>query len=421
MGPNRIGHGFTALLAVVTLLGSLVLPAVRAGDSAGATDGVQAALAWAATVEVLGFSGTSLRTVNGTVLREGVVVQTSALTGATRVRIRTRDHKSWESAIAAITNPLIGLTLIQLPESPGQPASFPSDGSYLEGMRVFLLNGPGIAPDSVAARIYENFALRGFPDLCPVDAGIAGAAPAVDGTGRLLGVVCDLSQGPYKMGYIVPAGSVRLLGTSPPRPQSLVSLSDLDRPAFEDDSTATGLLFRGAVLGQSDRYDDARHFLDLAQQRDPMSPEIAFWNGRVLFAQEQFQRAAEEFQLAGSRDSTNYMSWHMAGAALNQAADYAGAEKMYLQALRVKPDAADTYCNLGGAYLNLQRAREAEAAWRNSIRINPRSQGGIAFYNLAKLLEMSGRRAAVDSVCTELSKVNPVWGQRLRDAMKEGH
>lgn len=393
----------------------------RAREAASAVRGGAGARSWAARVDVLDLSGETLRTVNGTLLREGVAVQTTALAGAARVRIQTRDGATWESASVVGTHSMIGMSLLQLPESPSTPAVFPANGSYLARSRVWFLQGPGVGPDSLVGRIYRNFQLRGFPDLCPIDIGIVGAAPAVDSTGRFLGVACDLSEGPYKYGYIIPAGSVGQLVDFQSPPRSLTSLSSPARPGFEEDSTASGLLFRGAVLTQIGQLDEARRFLHLAAERDASLPEVYFWTGQALFAQQQYRQAAEEFLYAAARDSANHEVWHRAGEAFHLAGDYVGAEKMYLKAIQVKPDAAQSYITLGVAYLKMQRGREAEEAWRHSIRVDPRFQEGIAYYNLASEMKHGGRAAAMDSICQELAKMEPAWGQRLREALEKPH
>jgi tetratricopeptide (TPR) repeat protein len=192
-------------------------------------------------------------------------------------------------------------------------------------------------------------------------------------------------------------------------------------PGFENDSTATSLLFRGAVLTQVGQLDDARRFLHLAAERDPSLPEIYFWTGRALLAQEQYQQAAEEFRYAAARDSTEYRTWHLAGTALHLAGNYAEAERMYLRALAIRPDAAETHCTLGVAYLKMERAAEAEAAFRASIRTDPRYGDGLAYYNLASVMQHAKRSAAVDSICEELAQVDPAWSQRLREALAKKH
>jgi hypothetical protein len=421
MSRNMLGKRVAVVWAVGILLGTVGgRPAAAQGTAPGLPT-LKPALASAARVEVLDSAGTVLRTANGTLVKEGVIVQTSALDGSSVARITARDGQSWESSQALATNGLIGLSLLQLPVSPPGAIAFAPNASYQAGSRIFLLNGPGGGPDSLSARIYENFTLRGAPDLCPIDRGIAGAAPAVDATGRFLGVACDLSEGTLKFGYVVPAVSVQVLVTTPAQPQSVASLGGMTAPGFEDAGTITGLLFRGVALTQCNQLDNARHYLGLASAGDASPPEAHFWTGRVLFAQEQYRPAAAAFQRAAAGDPSYRMAWHMAGAALHQAGDYAEAEKMYRKALEVKPDAADTYCNLGGAYFALQRPDDAAAAFRKSIEIDPRYAQGLAWINLAMVLNTTGRRTEAEKVHEDLARINPEWAQRLRDALDGKH
>jgi Flp pilus assembly protein TadD len=421
MQRTRLGGCLPAALAVGILLNGFDGTVARSETKASVDSGFTGALAGSARVEVVDLSGEILRSVNGTLLPDGVVVQTSALVGATRVRVQSREGESWESDTVISAHPLIGLSLLDLSPRPSKPVAFPADGSYRAKMRVWLCNGPGVGPDTMSARIYENFKLRDLPDLCPIDAGIVGAAVAVDSTGRFLGVACDLSEGPYKFGYIVPAGSVAQLVNYRMPPRSVASPVPPARVGFAEDTTATGLLFRGAVLTQIGQLDEARRLLHLAEERDVSLVEIYDWAGRALFAQEQYEQAAEEFQYATRQDSTNYRVWHKAGEALHMAADLPGAERMYRKAIQLKPDAAETYCTLGVTYLKMERGREAEEAWRTSIRIDPRFQGGVAYYNLASKMKHGGRAAAVDSICAELAEVDPSWAQRLREAWEKSH
>ncbi len=395
---------FAALVAVA----AIALPA-RAQSP-----GVTKALAAAVTVELRDAAGRPLRQVNGTVVSQGVVVQTSSLLGATQAEIKARSGETWTVSQVSATNGSVGLAILPLPASFPQALVFPPSGAYMPSSRVFLLNGPGVGPDSVSATIYEHFALRGQPDLSPVTPGVPGAAPVVDPTGRFLGVACDLSEGPVKFGYIVPMASVRVVATQAGTPAPMTSFNGTGGPPFEDRSTLQGLVFRGAVLTRTQQADDARIFLSEALKKDPQSSEAYFWSGQVFFAQEQFQRAAEEFQQAGAKEPGYHLAWHMAGAALNQAADYAGAERMYQKAIEVKPNAADTYCNLGGAYYNMQRPDDAIAALRRSIQIDPRYARGLAYTNLAVVLNGLGRRDEAEQVYEDLRKVNEEWAARLR-------
>lgn len=398
----------------LTLLGLAAALFSGGAPAAAQSPGVAKALDAAVTIELKDAAGRALRRVNGTLVPQGVIVQTSALLGATQADIRSRGGDAWNVTQVTATNGSVGLALLPLPSASPHALAFPPSGAYMPGMRVFVLQGPGAGADSVSATIYEHFALRGQADLSPVTPGVTGAAPVVDPSGRFLGVACDLTEGAVKFGFIVPMASVRVVAMQGGTPAPMTSFNGTGGPPFEDRTTVAGLLFRGAVLTRTQAPEDARIFLSEALKKDPLNAEAYFWSGQAYFAQEQFQRAAEEFQQAGAKEPGYHLAWHMAGAALNQAADYAGAEQMYQKALQAKPNAADTYCNLGGAYYNMQRTEDAIAALRRSIQIDPRYARGLAYTNLAVVLNGVGRTAEAEQVYEDLRKVNEEWAARLR-------
>jgi len=403
--------GLPALAALLPLAGWTV-------DALSLTPEVSRLLPAAVAVEMQDAAGTSLRTVNGTLVPQGVVVQVSALAKAAKASVRSRSGETWATSEVLATNAAVGLAVLKLPNPPLTPLAFPPSGAYTAKSRVFLLNGPGVGADSVSATIYENFMLRNTgADLCPVVPGIPGAGPVVDERGRFLGVACDLSEGSYNFGYIVPMGSVRVVANTVGQGGPISNFAGASVPAYEQRDATTGLVFRGAVLTKAERWDDARFFLDQALKRDPNAADAYYWSGQALFGGQQFQRAAEDFVLAGQKDATFHLAWHMAGAAQNQAADYNKAIEMYQKALEVKPTAADTYCNLGGAYYNLQRIDDAVAAFRKSIELDPRYARGLAYTNLALVLNGAGRRDEAEAVYRDLNQVSPEWAQRLRAAL----
>ena len=82
-----------------------------------------------------------------------------------------------------------------------------------------------------------------------------------------------------------------------------------------------GLSFRGACLTSTGKNEDARTFFTAALKKEPNNVDAHFWMGRLLFAEQQYEPAAAEFQKAGQADPTYRLAWHMAGAAENQAGD----------------------------------------------------------------------------------------------------
>src|SRR5215510_7177992 len=102
--------------------------------------------------------------------------------------------------------------------------------------------------------------------------------------------------------------------------------------------------------------------------------------------------AQREFEKALAIDPGYAEAQANVGVALAQQGRWSEAVSAYQRALSmpVYPTPEVAYANLGWAYLNLNRPREAEEAYRAAIRLQPRFVQ--AFYFLGVLLEQEGRR-----------------------------
>ncbi len=384
-------------------------------QGASQASAVSRQLAGAVTVHMIDSNGAPLRSVNGTMLNEGVVVPSSALIGAASAQIISRDGSRWESQNVLAVHSPVGIALLEMPERPPFAIEFPSSGAFMPGSKATLMAGPGGVVDSVTVTIQRAFSLRDGTDFIPVKPGLAGAAPCIGRDGRFLGVSGDLSEDGYSLGYVVPMASVRVVvgARGAPIPISTVGAENITAP-FEDRASSYGLTFRGASLQVMGELEDARNFLTLALRVDPGSPNAHFWMGRLLFTESEHAAAAESFIKAGEHDPSYHMAWHMAGAAYNQAGQFDDSVDMYLRALEVDPNSAMTFSNLGGAYFNQQRHEKAIEAYRKSIQADPRSQNGLAFFNLAMTYNTMGRRAEAEEVYRQLLEISPEGAARLR-------
>lgn len=404
---SRIQVGVVAAVA-------FILAAAGIGRAVAGFPGAGRCLPAAVSVEVKDAGGKTLRTVTGTLVKEGLIVQTSALAGASATVAHTRDGLSWNADSLLISHPIVGLTLLKLPMVPDYALSLPENGAFMPGSKVAVLGRPGSSPDSVTATIYYTFSLRDGTDYVSAYPGLPGAAPVVDPNGRLLGVMSDLSAGGISVWSVVPTASVRALVTARGLPQPLTGAADLSGPPYEDPRAALGLAFRGASLVTANQTEDARTLLSSALKKDSTNVDAHFWLGRLLFMKQQFEDAAREFTAAGRLDPSFSLAWHMSGASYNQAGRYLEAEKMYGKALEANPRSAGTYCNLGGAYFNEHRYDKAAEAFRKSIELDPRYERGLAYTNLAQTLVTQGKRTEAETVYQNLLRVDPEWAKRLR-------
>lgn len=403
-----IGRYVVVVLAVIAALS-------RGSDAASQNSAVSRQLAGAVTVHMIDSQGAPLRSVNGTMLNEGVVIPSSALSGASSAQIIARDGSRWESSHLLAVHSPVGIALLQMPEPAPFAIVFPGSGAFMPGSRATLLAGPGGAADSVTTTLQRAFSLRDGTDFIPVKPGLAGAAPCIAPDGRFLGVSGDLSEDGFSLGYVVPMASVRAVVNTrgAPMPISVAAGEDTSAP-LENRTSSYGLSFRGAILHTMGDSDDARNFLTLALKVDPDSPNAHFWMGHVYFRESEYIRAAESFIRAGESDKTYHLAWHMAGAAYNQAGQFLDSEEMYTKALEIDPNSAMTLCNLGGAYVNQRRHELAIEAFNKSIRADPRYQNGLAYLNLAMTYDALGRRAEAEQVYQDLLKISPSAAAQLR-------
>jgi Tfp pilus assembly protein PilF len=420
--------GRWAILVLVLLMTSIASRSTKAQSSAtppvSAKAGPSQYLPAAVSVDVKDAGGATIRTVNGTLIQAGVIVPVSSLKGGTKAVVRSRSGDSWTTESVVASHSVTGIAILGLPETPDYAFKFPAGGGFMPESKVTILGGPGSTPDSVSSVIHYTFAMRDGTDFVSVSPGLSGACPVLDRAGRFLGVAGDLSTQGYKVGFMIPMVSVRAVAGVHGDSHPISGMATASPPAFENAETAAGLTFRAASLATAGSQaknpidtEAARALLAKAIKLDPSSVDAHFWMGRVLFVLEQWDQTAEEFQEAAKLDPNYHLAWHLAGAAYNQGARYLDAEKMYMKALEVKPNAADTYCNLGGAYFNEHRNEKAIEAFKKSIELDPRYQYGLAYSNLALTFSSMGQKDEAEKVYQDLLKVFPESAAHLREAL----
>ena len=97
------------------------------------------------------------------------------------------------------------------------------------------------------------------------------------------------------------------------------------------------------------------------------------------------------------------------GLAAQYAGDYAQAEVIWRQVLRLAPDSAGAYYNLGNALYGQGRFSEAEAAHREAIRLKP--DNAIAYYSLGIALQKQGRSSEAEAAYREAIRLNPDYAR----------
>lgn len=93
------------------------------------------------------------------------------------------------------------------------------------------------------------------------------------------------------------------------------------------------------------------------------------------------------------------------GNALKELGDVAGAVQFYLKALKLKPRFSDAYNNLASAYMQLGQTKEAIETFKMALVLNPSLVD--AHSNLGNLLKASGRLAEAHRCYMEAIRIQP--------------
>ena len=97
-------------------------------------------------------------------------------------------------------------------------------------------------------------------------------------------------------------------------------------------------------------------------------------------------------------------SWSNYGNVLDSKGNHVGAELALKEALRHRPNMADTHYNLGVLLHNRRRLEEAVSAYRAAIRFRPKL--AVAYLNLGIALSDLGRKSEAMNILEKCSKVD---------------
>jgi Flp pilus assembly protein TadD len=401
------------------VLFALLIASILAGiqPASAQTWNPETALSAALTVEYFDAEGTPIRSTNGTLIRQGLVVPLTALSGAATARAIARDGKSWTSEQLIAVHPEADLALLPISDIPAYAIDVPRNAAFVKNAEVVLLRGPGGAgAETVTVTAYGKFSIRG-PDFLALSEGLPSGAPGFRSDGTLLGICFDVSEGGTLLDYLVTTASVQNLIAGRGEPIALASYPSTGPPQYQNASTLDGMVFRGALLATTGRTQEARTFLDQALVLMPTNPVAHHWWGRALFEDGQHEEAAISFQKAAELDPSYHLAWHMAGAAMHQAGHFEEALALYQRALEAYPESALTWCNIGSTQFHVLHFAEAEEAFSMAMQLDP--SYSLPYFNLAMLYRQQGRGAEAESLYVKLQEVDPAWAERLRRALDD--
>jgi tetratricopeptide (TPR) repeat protein len=137
----------------------------------------------------------------------------------------------------------------------------------------------------------------------------------------------------------------------------------------------------------------------IAQAMPSVTGSYYFVKGKRLYSKGDYKGAAEAYERSVSSDPKFARGYVELGSAYRGLEDYAQAEKAFAKAVSIEEDSC-AQCGLGMVYHLQHKNREAEAALKRAIELNPGDE--CAFYQLGSLYYDEERyQEAIQAFLTE--------------------
>jgi len=184
--------------------------------------------------------------------------------------------------------------------------------------------------------------------------------------------------------------------------------------AIEDDSCAScglGMIYR--IQGRSDEAEGVlRHSIQVNPTDSCPYNEL----GMLYYDKKDYTKAIEAFREA-VKIRPNAVSYYFLG---NSIYNSSGAEESidpYLEATRLDPNYENVFVDLGRAYSQLGRYREASGAFEQAVKLKPDDQEARAFLGVTEFI-LGNRQGAMEQYQWLLTK-NPKLATELLKGFQE--
>ena len=272
-----------------------------------------------------------------------VVTNRHVIEGAYRAEIHSISGSSYQvkSVLAVDAEGDVALLKVEAPPHLVRPLSLDRT-SPQEGESIVVIGNPFGLEGSVTNGIVS--AVRDIPGFgriiqitAPISPGSSGS-PVVNMQGQVIGVATLQITGGQSVNFAIPSERI----------------AQLDRLA----QTQTG---QTMSLGE----------LVAATRRNKRAQAVEFFrDGLSFLSKDDCQKALPYFQKATDADSGYAEAWAQTGFCHERLGRHGEAIEASRKAVSIRPS-AESYFNIGLANYYLKQYREAEAAYRHSIKLDP--------------------------------------------------
>lgn len=272
-----------------------------------------------------------------------VVTNRHVIDGAYRAEVHLNTGSSFpvRSVLAVDAEGDVALLRVEAPRQMVRPLALDRT-SPQEGESIVVIGNPFGLEGSVTNGIVS--AVRDIPGFgriiqitAPISPGSSGS-PVVNMQGQVIGVATLQITGGQSVNFAIPSERI----------------AQLDRTAQSQTGPALSL---GELVAATSRNKRAR------------AVEF-FRNGLTFLSKDDCQGALPYFQKATAADSGYAEAWAQTGFCQEKLGRHADAIEASKKAVSIRPS-AESYFNIGLANYYLKQYREAEAAYRQAIKIDP--------------------------------------------------
>jgi tetratricopeptide (TPR) repeat protein len=294
--------------------------------------------------------------------KDRLVTNRHVIEGAYRADVHLNSGNSFQvkNVLAVDAEGDIALLKVEAPPNLIRPLSLERT-SPQEGESIVVIGNPFGLEGSVTNGIVS--AVRDIPGFgriiqitAPISPGSSGS-PVVNMQGQVIGVATLQVTGGQSVNFAVPSERI----------------AQLDRSIQSDSSPPLSL---GDLVAATSRNKHAK------------AVEY-FRNGLSFLSKDDCQRALPYFQKATESDAAYGEAWAQTGFCSEKLGRHAEAIEASKKAVAMRPS-AESYFNIGLASYYLKQYREAESAYRQSIKLDPYNAAD-AYYALGLTYRDSGQ------------------------------
>lgn len=369
---------------------------------------------------------------------------------ASRVEVHTATGGVYPVSDFSTTNEQDDLAVLRIAANSAQLPPLPVARTLPEeGERVIVIGSPrgleGSVSDGIVSSVRSVRTGKILQITAPISQGSSGS-PVVNMRGEVVGVAAGANERGQNLNFAISAESVLALVPSASRAtttnnetttarkravklfeqgDALMSKNDyaralkyFEQAITEDPDWADGWLVLGVV--QKIQNDDKAAIESFQQVlKIGVDPDDEFdtykFLGELHINLKQYKQAVENYKQAVRLKPDDAESFYRLGGALYGTHQYVEAIDAFKRCLNLKPNYLNANFMLGSVYLSAKQFAESAAILRKEIRLNPRNNN--ARFNLAIAYHGLGDKDSALSEYETLRRLDPKLAKKLLELL----